>query len=73
MMTSLCFRSSIAPALPDASTTAGPSAPHTEHPSDNPLETPETLATLTRRGSFNYDWERSDYPLEWSDLNAFNA
>jgi hypothetical protein len=73
MMTSPRFRSSIAPAPPDASTTAGPSAPRTERPSDNPPETPETPATSTRRGSFNYDRERGDYPLEWSDLDAFNA
>jgi hypothetical protein len=73
MMTSPRFHSSIAPTLPDASTTAGPSAPHTECPSDNPLETLETPATSTRRGSFNYDQEHGDYPLEWSDLEAFNA
>jgi len=72
-MTSPCFHLSIAPALPDASTMAGPSAPCTERPSDNPPETPETLATSTRRGSFNYDWERGNYPLEWSNLDAFNA
>jgi hypothetical protein len=73
MMTSPHFCLSIAPTPPDASTTAGPSAPRTERPSDNPPETPETLATSTRRGSFNYDWERGDYPLEWSNLNAFNT
>jgi hypothetical protein len=33
----------------------------------------ETPATLTRRGSFNYDQERGEYPMEWSDLTAFNA
>ena len=31
-------------------------SPCTECLSDNPLETAETLATSTRRGSFNYDW-----------------
>jgi len=45
---------------------------HTKHPSD-PLETVETPATLTRRGSFNYNQERGKYPMEWSDLTAFNA
>ncbi len=90
-MTLLHFHLSIT--LPDASMTAGPSAPpaelcldlglitpaapeqslHTECPSDDPPETAETPATLTRRGSFNYDQERSDYPLEWSDLATFNA
>ena len=44
----------------------------TERPSDPP-ETAETPATLTRRGSFNYDRERGEYPMEWSDLAAFNA
>jgi len=44
----------------------------TEHPSD-PLETAETPATSTRRGSFNYDQERGKYPMEWSDLTAFNT
>ena len=94
MMTSPRFRSSIAP--PDASTTAGPSAPpaelcpdlelirsnapaalerspRAERPSDDPPETAETPATSTRKGSFNYDRKRGDYPLEWSDLAAFNA
>ena len=52
---------------------AGLSAPRTERPSDNPLETAETLATSTRRGSFNYDREHGDYPLEWSNLDTFNA
>jgi len=42
-------------------------------PSDDPLETVETPATSTRRGSFNYDWKRGDYLLEWSDLTTFNA
>jgi len=85
------FRLSIAP--PDASMTAGPSAPpaelcldlgliapaaperspRAECPSDDPPETAETPATSTRRGSFNYNWERGDYLLEWSDLAAFNA
>ncbi len=89
--TLLRFRLSIAP--PDASMTAGPSAPpaelcldlgliapaaperspHAECPSNDPPETAETPATSTRRGSFNYDRERGDYPLEWSDLAAFNA
>jgi hypothetical protein len=73
MITSLRFHSSIAPAPPDASTTAGPSAPRTKRPSDNPLETLETPATSIRRGSFNYDRERGDYLLEWSNLDAFNA
>jgi len=54
------------PATSEQSTCAG-------HPSDNPLVTAETPATSTRRGSFNYDWERGDYPMEWSDLAAFNA
>jgi hypothetical protein len=45
----------------------------TERPSDDPPETMETPATLTRRGSFNYDWERGKYPMEWSDLTTFNA
>jgi len=44
-----------------------------EHPNNNPPETAETLATSTRRGSFNYDWEHSDYPLEWSNLATFNT
>jgi hypothetical protein len=39
----------------------------------NPPETTETLATSTRRGSFNYDRERGEYPIEWSNLAAFNA
>jgi len=56
----------IAPAAPERSLCA-------ECPSDDPSETAETLATSTRRGSFNYDWERGNYPLEWSDLAAFNA
>jgi hypothetical protein len=90
----MCFRLSIT--LPDASMTAGPSAPpaelcldlgliqgnapatperspHAERPSNDPPETAETPATSTRRRSFNYDRERGDYPLEWSDLAAFNA
>jgi len=46
---------------------------HTECPSDDPPETAETPATSTRRGSFNYDRECGNYPLEWSDLAAFNA
>jgi hypothetical protein len=33
----------------------------------------ETPATSTRRGSFNYDREQGEYPMEWSDLTAFNA
>ena len=93
-MTTTRFRLSIAP--PDASMTAGPSAPpaelcldlgltqsnapaaperspRAERPSDDPPETAETPATLTRRGSFNYDRERSNFPLEWSDLTAFNT
>jgi hypothetical protein len=88
------FRLSIT--LPDASMTAGPSAPPAELcldlgliqsnapaapeqspcaecASDDPPETVETLATSTRRGSFNYDRECSNFPLEWSDLTAFNA
>ena len=72
MMTSPRFRSSIAPAPPDASTTAGPSAPRTERPSDNPPETPETPATSTRRGSFNYDREHGIFNLEWANFAAFN-
>jgi hypothetical protein len=48
-------------------------SPCAEHPSDDPPETAETLATSTRRGSFNYDWEHGDFLLEWSDLSAFNA
>jgi hypothetical protein len=44
----------------------------TERPS-NPPETTETPATSTRRGSFNYDQERGNYPMEWSNLAAFNA
>jgi hypothetical protein len=55
-----------APAAPEQS-------PHAERPSDDPLETAETPATSTRRGSFNYDWERGDFPLEWSNLATFNA
>jgi hypothetical protein len=55
-----------APATPEQS-------PHAERASDDPPETAETQATSTRRGSFNYDWEHSDFPLEWSDLTAFNA
>ena len=45
----------------------------TERPSNDPPETAETPATSTRRGSFNYDRERGEYPMEWSDLAAFNA
>jgi len=45
----------------------------TEHLSDDPPETGETPATSTRRGSFNYDQERGEYPMEWSDLATFNA
>ena len=45
----------------------------TERPSDDPPETAETPATLTGRGSFNYDWERGNYLMEWSDLAAFNV
>ncbi len=45
----------------------------TERPSDDPPETAETPATLTGRGSFNYDREQGDYPMEWSDLTAFNT
>jgi len=55
-----------APATPERS-------PCTKCPSDNPPETVETPATLTRRGSFNYDREHSNFPLEWSNLAAFNA
>ena len=55
-----------APAAPERS-------PRAERPSDDPPETVETPATSTRRGSFNYDWERGDYLLEWSDLAAFNT
>ena len=89
-MTLLHFHLSIT--LPDASMTAGPSAPPAElcldlglitpatleqspyakHLSNNPPETVETPATSTRRGSFNYDWECSNYLLEWSNLAAFN-
>ena len=56
----------IAPAAPERS-------PRAECPSDDPPETAETPATSTRRGSFNYDRERGDYPLEWSNLAAFNT
>jgi len=45
----------------------------TERPSDDPPETMETPATSTGRGSFNYDQEQGDYPMEWSDLAAFNV
>jgi len=55
-----------APAASDQSTC-------TECPSDDPLETAETPATSTGRGSFNYDRERGDYLMEWSNLTAFNA
>jgi len=55
-----------APATPERS-------PCTEHPSNDPPETADTLAASTRRGSFNYDWEHGDFPLEWSDLTTFNA
>jgi len=55
----------IAPATPEQS-------PCAECLSDDPLETAETPATSTRRESFNYDWEHSNYLLEWSDLTAFN-
>jgi hypothetical protein len=55
-----------APAAPERS-------PRAERPSDDPPETAETPATSTRRGSFNYDRERGNFLLEWSDLAAFNA
>jgi hypothetical protein len=55
-----------APAAPERS-------PRAERASNDPPETAETPATSTRRGSFNYDRECSDFPLEWSDLAAFNA
>ena len=48
-------------------------SPHAERASDDPPETAETPATSTRRGSFNYDREHGNFPLEWSDLAAFNA
>ena len=48
-------------------------SPHAERPSNDPPETAETPATSTRRGSFNYDQEHSNYPLEWSDLATFNT
>jgi hypothetical protein len=54
-----------APAIPEQS-------PHTECPSDNPSETTETPATLTRRGSFNYDQEHSIFTLEWANLTTFD-
>jgi hypothetical protein len=55
-----------APATPERS-------PHTERPSDDPPETAETLATLTRRGSFNYDREHGVFNLEWANFAAFDA
>jgi hypothetical protein len=38
---------------------------------DEPLETMETPATSRRKGSFNYDLSRGEYPLQWGDFNAF--
>jgi len=55
-----------APAAPERSR-------HAERPSDDPPETTETLATSTRRGSFNYDREHSVFNLEWANFAAFNA
>jgi hypothetical protein len=42
-----------------------------ERANDEPPETTETPATSRRKGSFNYDMSRGEYPLQWSDLNAF--
>jgi hypothetical protein len=37
---------------------------------DAPVEDP---ATLRKQGSFNYDQEHSQWPLEWEDLADFKA
>jgi hypothetical protein len=48
-------------------------SPCAKHPSDDPLETAETLATLIRRGSCNYDWEHGIFTLEWANFTAFDV
>ena len=45
---------------------------HAECRSDVPPGTTKDPATSTKCGSYNYDWEHSGYPLEWSNFTAFD-
>ena len=52
--------------------TALEQSPCAECRSDVPPGTAKDLATSTKCGSYNYDWEHSRYLLEWSDFAAFD-
>jgi len=48
-------------------------SPHAKCPSNDPLKTTETLATSTRRGSFNYNQDHSVLNWKWAQFATFNA
>jgi len=43
----------------------------TESSRGNTLDDAKNPATLTRQGSFNWDWEKGKFNIEWANLAAF--
>jgi hypothetical protein len=65
------FRMKVAPRAPEApEMTAGPSAPPAVLRLDLRADDP---ATSRKPGSFNYDRDSGQYPLEWANITEFDA
>ena len=44
-----------------------------ECPCDAPPDSSQTPLTSTKKGSFNYDWEKGNFPMRWANIAKFDA
>ena len=44
-----------------------------EHPCNTPPDSSQTPATSTKKGSFNYDREKGDFPMRCANITEFDA
>ena len=45
----------------------------TECPCDMPFDSSQTLPTLTKKGSFNYDQEKGNFSMKWVNIAKFDT
>ena len=55
-----------------AHTTVEEQAP-TECLCNMPFNSSQTPPTLTKKGSFNYDWEKGNFPMKWANIAKFDT
>ena len=44
-----------------------------EHPHNMPPDSSQTPTTSTKKGSFNYDHEKGNFPMRWANITEFDA